>query len=185
MISCSKLTENPPFPAFRFGDLAIDTQLATAASIAGVHELLNGCICCNLVGQLHPALSALRASIPNLDRIIIETSGSAFPATLALEVNRIAREEAASGAADGEDREDNGYVLDGVVSVIDVENWAGYEDTSYTAKMQARYTDLIVLNKWERVGERRVDEVRDRIGDLDVGGMEGMEYDDGGYEEGA
>jgi len=87
---------------------------------------------------------------------VIETSGSAFPATLAMEVNRIARD------TKGE------YVLDGVVTVIDVENWKGYEDTSYTAKIQAKYTDLIVLNKWEGVGERRVDEVLDRVGDLDV-----------------
>lgn len=59
-------------------------------------------------------------------------------------------------------------MLDGVVTVIDVENWKGYDDTSYTAKVQAKYTDLIVLNKWEGVGERRVDEVLDRVGDLEV-----------------
>ena len=52
--------------------------------------------------------------------------------------------------------------------MIDVENWQGYEDTSYTAKMQARYTDLMVLNKWERVNERRYEDCLDRIGDLDV-----------------
>lgn len=60
-------------------------------------------------------------------------------------------------------------MLDGVVSVIDVENWQGYEDTSYTAKMQARYTDLVVLNKWETAGERRMEECRDRLGDLEIG----------------
>ncbi|KAL2258377.1 hypothetical protein VTK26DRAFT_8335, partial [Humicola hyalothermophila] len=91
-----------------------------------------------------------------LRRVVIETSGSAFPATLALEVNRLAK----GGGG--------GYVLDGVVSVIDVENWKGYEDTSYTARLQARYTDLVVLNKWEGCGERRFDEVLDRLGDLEV-----------------
>ena len=65
-------------------------------------------------------------------------------------------------------RETGHYTLDGVVSVIDVENWKGYDDTSYTAKMQARYTDLIVFNKWELVDERRYDECLDRVGDLDV-----------------
>jgi G3E family GTPase len=59
-------------------------------------------------------------------------------------------------------------VLDGVISVIDVENWGGYEDTSYTAKLQAQYTDLIVFNKWEAAGERRFDECLDRVGDLGV-----------------
>lgn len=90
------------------------------------------------------------------DRIVIETSGSAFPATLAMEVNRLARDT------------NGGYVLDGVVTVIDVENWKGYEDTSYTAKIQARYTDLVVFNKWELCNERRFDECLDRLGDLEV-----------------
>lgn len=138
-----------------FGDVAIDSQLASSSSISGVREMLNGCICCNLVGQLGPALEELRSSIPDLDRVVIETSGSAFPATLAMEVNRLARET--RGA----------YILDGVVTVIDVENWKGYEDTSITAKLQARYTDLVVFNKWETAGERRFDECLDRLGDLE------------------
>jgi G3E family GTPase len=145
-----------------FGDVAVDSQLASSSAITGVRELLNGCICCNLVGQLGPALEELTStpsdgpSGKGLDRVIIETSGSAFPATLALQVNRLARETRGK------------YVLDGVVSVVDVENWKGYEDTSYTARLQARYTDLVVLNKWEDCGERRLDEVRDRLGDLEV-----------------
>lgn len=138
-----------------FGDLAVDSQLATSSAISGVQELLNGCICCNLVGQLSTALVELRATVVP-DRIVIETSGSAFPATLAMEVNRLARE---TGGA---------YALDGVVSVVDVENWKGYEDTSYTARLQARYTDLVVFNKWEGCDERRFDECLDRLGDLEI-----------------
>ncbi|KAK6952184.1 hypothetical protein Daesc_006717 [Daldinia eschscholtzii] len=149
-------------PAYRlallkneFGDVAIDSQLASSSAVSGVQELLNGCICCNLVGQLSTALAELRDSV-HPDRIVIETSGSAFPATLAIEVNRLARETGGH------------YVLDGVVSVIDVENWKGYEDTSYTARIQARYTDLIVFNKWETCDDRRFDECLDRVGDLEV-----------------
>ncbi|KAK3685564.1 CobW/HypB/UreG, nucleotide-binding domain-containing protein [Podospora appendiculata] len=138
-----------------FGDVAVDSQLASSGAIAGVQELLGGCICCNLVGQLGAALAELRATVAP-DRIVVETSGSAFPATLAMEVNRLARD---TGGA---------YALDGVVSVVDVENWKGYEDTSYTARIQARYTDLIVFNKWEAAGERRFDECLDRVGDLEI-----------------
>lgn len=137
-----------------FGDVAIDSQLASSSAISGVQELLNGCICCNLVGQLADALETLANEVVP-DRIVIETSGSAFPATLAMEVNRLSQ---STGK----------YVLDGVMSVIDVENWKGYEDTSITAKMQARYTDLIVLNKWELVSERRLEDVEDAILDLEV-----------------
>ncbi|RKU42462.1 hypothetical protein DL546_004150 [Coniochaeta pulveracea] len=143
-----------------FGDLAVDSQLASTSSITGVREMLNGCICCNLVGSLSSALEEL-TNTAKPDRIVIETSGSAFPATLAMEVNRLARE---SKAETGEEK----WMLDGVVSVVDVENWQGYEDTSYTAKIQARYTDLIVFNKWEKCDERRFDECLDRVGDLEV-----------------
>lgn len=166
-------------PAYRlallkneFGDLAVDSQLAASGAVAGVRELLNGCICCNLVGQLGAALEELASGIsaisgisgrqpqPPPSRIVIETSGSAFPATLALEINRLAR------------RTGGAYALDGVVSVVDVENWQGYEDTSYTARLQARYTDLVVFNKWEACGERRFDECLDRLGDLHDGGAD-------------
>ncbi|KAJ5949182.1 hypothetical protein N7454_000766 [Penicillium verhagenii] len=138
-----------------FGDLAVDSQLASTQAISGVRELLNGCICCNLVGQLSDALNQLQTEV-SPDRIVIETSGSAFPATLAMEVNRLAREEGGN------------FVLDGVISVIDVENWEGYEDTSYTAQIQAKYTDLIVFNKWEDCGEMRFDVCLDRVGDLGI-----------------
>ncbi|BDD58569.1 hypothetical protein MPDQ_007128 [Monascus purpureus] len=138
-----------------FGDVAIDSQLASSQSISGVRELLNGCICCNLVGQLGDALNQLRDEVKP-DRIVIETSGSAFPATLAMEVSRLSREQGGS------------FVLDGVISVIDVENWEGYDDTSYTAKMQAKYTDLIIFNKWEGVPEMRFDICLDRVGDLGI-----------------
>lgn len=137
-----------------FGDVAIDSELASSSAIGGVQELLNGCICCNLVGQLGDALDTLRKDVTP-DRIIIETSGSAFPATLAMEVNRLGRES-------------GNYTLDGVIVVIDVENWKGYEDTSYTAKMQARFTDLMIFNKWETVEERRYDDCLDRVGDLEL-----------------
>lgn len=133
----------------------MDSQLASSQAISGVRELLNGCICCNLVGQLSDALQQLRTENAP-DRIVIETSGSAFPATLAMEINRLAREQ------------DGAYALDGVISVIDVENWKGYDDTSYTAKMQAKYTDLIVFNKWETVDERRFEDCLDRVGDLEI-----------------
>ncbi|CAI4210431.1 unnamed protein product [Parascedosporium putredinis] len=119
-----------------FGDLAVDSQLASSNAISGVRELLNGCICCNLVGQLGEALEQLRETVTP-DRIIV-----------------------------GE--ETGRYTLDGVVSVIDVENWEGYEDTSYTARIQARYTDLVVFNKWEPCSEMRFDICLDRLGDLEV-----------------
>ena len=91
------------------GDLNVDSQLAAAAEMSGSQELLGDCICCTNVGQIGHALATLDEEC-NPDRIIIETSGSAEPLKLVLEVNRLAKE---SGR----------WELDGIVSVIDAENW--------------------------------------------------------------
>ncbi|KAK0280933.1 hypothetical protein LTS00_012766 [Friedmanniomyces endolithicus] len=137
------------------GDLNVDTLLAASAEMSGTRELLGDCICCTNIGQIEDALAQLDAEC-GPDRIVIETSGSAEPLKLVLEVNRIA---GVTGR----------YELDGVVSVVDAENWAGYADVSFTAELQARQTDLIVVNKWEGLGEREFDVFLDKLGDLDVG----------------
>ena len=48
-----------------------------------------------------------------------------------------------------------GFKLDAIVTVVDCVNFRGYEDTSYTARMQAKYSDVIVLNKHELVRSAR------------------------------
>lgn len=67
------------------------------------------------------------------DRIIIECSGSAFPATLAFQLRELERETGGD------------LKMDAIVTVIDAENFMGYEDTSPTARMQAAYTDVILI----------------------------------------
>lgn len=47
--------------------------------------------------------------------------------------------------------ESDGFALDSIATVVDCVNFVGYEDTSYTAKLQAQYTDVILLNKHELV----------------------------------
>lgn len=59
--------------------------------------------------------------------------GSAFPATLAFQIRELERDT------------DGDLNLDAILTVIDAENFAGYEDTSPTARMQASYTDLIII----------------------------------------
>ncbi|RCH77726.1 hypothetical protein CU098_002836, partial [Rhizopus stolonifer] len=134
-----------------FGDIAVDSQLAKETNV-GVQEMVNGCMCCVLVGQMKLALQELRDQY-NPDRIIIETSGSAFPAPIAWQIREMA---------------DDGFVLDSIITVVDCENFKGYEDTSYTAKLQAQYTDVILLNKHELVNERQLDDVLDHVNVLNT-----------------
>ncbi|KAI0730083.1 CobW/HypB/UreG, nucleotide-binding domain-containing protein [Fomitopsis betulina] len=136
-----------------FGDVEVDSQLAKQSSLAGVSEILNGCMCCILVGQMKTALLEIREKY-RPDRIIIECSGSAFPATLAFQLRELERET------------EGDLHLDSIVTVIDAENFTGYEDTSPTAKMQASYTDVILINKWEHISERALDILIDHLNTL-------------------
>ncbi|KAH9945485.1 cobW-domain-containing protein [Epithele typhae] len=136
-----------------FGDVEVDSQLAKQSSLTAVSEILNGCMCCVLVGQMQTALLEIREKF-RPDRIFIECSGSAFPATLAFQIRELERET------------NNDLKLDAIVTVIDAENFSGYEDTSPTAKMQASYTDVILINKWELISEQELDILIDHLNTL-------------------
>ncbi|KAH9057869.1 cobW-domain-containing protein [Lactarius vividus] len=136
-----------------FGEIEVDSQLAKQSNLTAVSEILNGCMCCVLIGQMKSALLEILEKF-RPDRIIIESSGSAFPATLAFQIRELERE---TGRA---------LALDAIVTVIDAENFAGYEDTSVTARMQAQYTDVLLINKWEHVPERALDDVLDHLNTL-------------------
>lgn len=60
------------------------------------------------------------------------------------------------------------FKLDAIVTVVDALNFTGYEDTSLTARLQAQYTDLIIVNKCELVSERELDVVMDHINELNT-----------------
>jgi G3E family GTPase len=129
------------------GTVAVDSELAKSAGISMVKEMLNGCVCHVLIGELGTALQELAASSP--DRIIIETSGSAAPAPIVWEVRRY-----------------KNLMMDGVITVIDALNFPGYRDTSYTAKIQAQYNDIILINKHETLDEQKLDLVLDDVFEL-------------------
>ncbi|KAF9432418.1 hypothetical protein BGZ76_010833 [Entomortierella beljakovae] len=134
-----------------FGDVKVDSQIAKLKNI-DVQEMTNGCLCCVLVGQMKEGLLELKEKY-NPDRIIIETSGSAFPGPIAWQIRELA---------------DDGFVLDSILNVVDCVNFNGYADNSYTAQLQAKYTDLVLLTKHENVSERDLDRVIDRVNDLNT-----------------
>jgi len=134
-----------------FGNVEIDSELAKESHIA-VKEMINGCLCCVLVGKLGEAIKELITTYTP-DRIIIETSGSAYPAPIAWEIRKLTKEGIQ-------------VKLDSIINVIDAINFSGYEDKSYTAKIQAEYTDLILINKHEQVKEEELDHVLDDVYDL-------------------
>ena len=118
------------------GDADLDAKLVRGKHFIG-KEILNGCICCTLVGPFIAAIDEL-IDEEQIDRIIIESAGSADPASLALMVSNHPR-----------------LTRDGVIAIIDVLNFEGYDDISDVARRQAELTDLIVLNKVELVDQQQ------------------------------
>ncbi len=112
------------------GSENIDTKLLASKGVIS-KELLNGCICCTLVGPFITAIDGIAENFKP-DRIIIEASGAADPSAIAMMVSNHPK-----------------LYRDGVISIVDVCNFTGYADLSITARRQAEFTDLIVFNKVE------------------------------------
>ena len=62
------------------GSVSVDSSVISEAGYS-VTDMLAGCVCCTLIGQLVPALDALRTDMnPNL--IILEATGVATPGSM-------------------------------------------------------------------------------------------------------
>lgn len=130
-----------------YGDAGVDRMVANDERVA-VKEIVNGCLCCTKVGDLADALRALHDLGPH--RILVEASGSALPGPLVWEI------EKASDIVR----------VDGVLTVVDCANFARINNFSRTAKIQAKCTDLVLLNKVELAGEDLIENVLDDLNEL-------------------
>ena len=117
-------------------------------------ELTNGCACCALVDDLAETLEGLARSQTS-DAIVVEASGVADPATLALAVE---------GAA--------GCTLDGVVAVVDAQHLASQLSDPRAGPAVRRQIDvahLVVLSKADQVDGDEIAALTDRLSRLAPG----------------
>ncbi len=120
-----------------FGDINVDASLIRAHQ-GRTMSLTNGCICCSIAGDLTSALRevvALDRESPDahIDRIIIEASGVADPAKIAMH---------AQGWPD--------LRLDGIVIVVDAEAIRKLALDRYvgtTVVRQVKAADVLVVSK--------------------------------------
>ncbi|WP_419838956.1 CobW family GTP-binding protein [Candidatus Poriferisodalis sp.] len=119
-------------------------------------ELTNGCACCALVDDLAETLEGLAGSQTS-DAIVVEASGVADPATLALAV------EASAGCT-----------LDGVVAVVDAKQLASQLDDPRIGPAVRRQIDVshvVVLSKVDEVDGDEAAALIGRIGKIAPGRM--------------
>lgn len=130
------------------GDTNIDGELISAMD-EGVVELSNGCICCSLNGDLVDSLVQSLERPQPIDHLIIETSGVSDPVPVAMTVlgspfQKVLR-------------------LDGIIAVIDAEQFGLDASDNETARSQIAHADMVLLNKCDLVAPARLAEVSQSI----------------------
>jgi len=130
-----------------YRDVNVDAALARAANIK-VKEVINGCLCCILVGELNSGIDDLIEK-QHPERIIIEASGNALPFPIVRELKKNPK-----------------VYVDGVIIVVDCLNFSTIKDKSVVAREQAKFTDLIILNKAGLVDEDKLYQVKEEVFDL-------------------
>ncbi|MEB2312772.1 MAG: GTP-binding protein [Sorangiineae bacterium] len=134
-----------------FGDVAIDARLVRAAD-DDVVSLANGCVCCSIQGDFMAAVRKVLLREPRPERLLIELSGVSDPGSVARSFAVMQR----SWPVD----------LDGVVAVVDAENFPSTSDPDYLlARDQLALADLVIVNKTDLVSAGRLGELRARLRD--------------------
>ena len=136
-----------------FGAVAIDSELIIGVG-PGAVSLANGCVCCEIRGDLVAAVDSILGQDRGLDALVLEASGVAEPAgiarTFTSEVFR------------------SPIRLDGIVAVIDAEQLPAQARDPATRDLvfgQIGYSDIVLLNKIDLADRARVDAVRDFVHD--------------------
>ena len=139
-----------------FGDIGIDENILVETSEESIIEVMNGCICCTVRGDLTELLDDMYERIKDFDGVLIETTGLADPAPVAQTFFV-------------DDRVVEHYKLDGIITVVDAKHIIQHveeekpEDVENEAVEQLAFADRIMLNKIDLVTEEELKEVESKI----------------------
>ncbi|GFH51502.1 hypothetical protein CTEN210_07978 [Chaetoceros tenuissimus] len=142
-----------------FGEIGVDEQTLSENVDEEVIEVMNGCICCTVRGDLVEALKKLYKRIDQFDGVIIETTGLADPAPV---VQTFFVDETIQQY----------YSLDSVITVVDAkeiltrlaeEKPEGVENESVE---QVCFADKVLLNKTDLADDKTLKEIEDKIKQL-------------------
>jgi len=139
-----------------FGDVGIDENILVESSEESIIEVMNGCICCTVRGDLTEVLDNMYDRIKDFDGVIIETTGLADPAPVAQTFF-------------ADKRVSNNYNLDGIITVVDAKHIVQHLDDEKPEGVenetveQLAFADRIMLNKIDLVDEQELGDVEARI----------------------
>jgi G3E family GTPase len=147
-----------------FGEVGIDDALIRAAQVSGTTSndrtvlLPSGCVCCEVQGDLVEALlklhdDMLKGRIPDLQRVVLETTGLADPGPIARalisdrDLFRI-------------------YRLDGVIATVDAQHGGAQVRDHMEPARQIAAADRIILTKTDLVSADQTHDIRVMIREL-------------------
>ena len=139
-----------------FGDIGIDENIIVENSEESIIEVMNGCICCTVRGDLTELLDKMYDRVKEFDGVLIETTGLADPAPVAQTFFV-------------DDRIVDRYKLDGIITVVDSKHIIQHlddekpDDVENEAVEQIAFADRILLNKVDLATDNEIEEVVKRI----------------------
>ena len=139
-----------------FGEVGVDENILVESSEESIIEVMNGCICCTVRGDLTETLDRMYDRIRDFDGVLIETTGLADPAPVAQTFFV-------------DDRVSQRYKLDGIVTVVDAKHVVRHieeekpEGVENEAVEQLAFADRIMLNKIDLVSEDELSDVETKI----------------------
>jgi G3E family GTPase len=139
-----------------FGDVGVDERILSEKADEEVIEVMNGCICCTVRGDLVVALKKLHGKIAQFDAVIIETTGLADPAPVAQ-----------TFFVDDDIKAK--FSLDGIITVCDCKHILARlddekpEGVENEAEEQVAFADRILLNKTDLVEEAELAPIEARL----------------------
>ena len=139
-----------------FGDVGIDENILVETSEESIIEVMNGCICCTVRGDLTEVLENMYDRIKDFDGVIIETTGLADPAPVAQTFF-------------ADERVSDKYNLDGIITVVDAKHIEQHlddekpEGVENESVEQLAFADRIMLNKIDLVDDQELATVEARI----------------------
>ena len=143
-----------------FGEVGVDEKILSENTDEEIVEVMNGCICCTVRGDLVVALNKLYEKISKFDAVIIETTGLADPAPVAQTFF----------VDEGIQKK---YDLDGIITVVDAKHIISRlddekpEGVENEAVEQVTFADRVILNKCDLVtDEKELMVIEKRIRDL-------------------
>ncbi|MGQ3296783.1 CobW family GTP-binding protein [Reyranella sp.] len=121
-----------------FGATPIDRDLIVSSN-GDTLEISGGCVCCSYGSDLMDTLMTLPVQRPDVERVVLETSGVALPGMVASAVTLLAP-----------------YRIDGIVVMVDVETVRTMAEDAYlgdTITRQLSAADLVVANRCDLVDD--------------------------------